>query len=254
MLKKRDAMKFDTFVRIRTFLFRQYLKLYHRLQVIGLENIPAGAAIIAPNHSGGYDLDIVAISHCCHPTREIHVLVMDKYHYINAMWGRYWVAGGIPLWLRGGLRWQYINPYLHKKGSQYPSLVCMFPEGQSNLFVKRHIIQKFFPGVVRIALKYKVPIVPVATVGFHKAIPILKDYPQEHGPPDPILFSFVPLPFKITIEFGKPFELDKYYDMNLTKEEEWWIANQVIRPKVAKIRSKYTKVKLAKVDVEMKKP
>jgi 1-acyl-sn-glycerol-3-phosphate acyltransferase len=247
-------VKYKTFQKIRKFLFRQYLKSYHRLKVIGIDNIPKGTALIAPNHCGGYDLDIVAIGDCCHPTRDIHVLIMDKYHYINSMWGRYWTAGGIPLWLRGGIRWQYINPYLHKKGSQYPGLVCMFPEGQSGLFQQRHIINQFFPGVVRIALKYKVPIVPVASVGFHKAIPILKEHPQEHGPPDPILFSLVPFPFKIIIEFGEPFELTKYYNLELTKAEEWWIANQIIRPKVARIRSKYTRIKLAKVKAKMKRP
>lgn len=179
---------------------------------------------------------------------------MDKYHYINSAWGRYWVAGGIPLWLSGGIRWQYINPYLHKKGSQYPGLVCMFPEGQSGLFQWRHILHKFFPGIVRIALKYQVPIVPVASLGFHRAIPIFKEYKQDQGPPDPILFSPIPFPFKLKIEFGESFELDKYYDQPLTKEEEWWIANHIIRPKVATLLGKYTRVELAKVDVRMKQP
>jgi 1-acyl-sn-glycerol-3-phosphate acyltransferase len=247
-------MKYQTYKRIHRFLFRQYFKLYHRLEVRGIDNIPKGPAIICPNHSGGYDLDIVAISYCCHPTREIHVLIMDEWHYINAMWGRYWTAGGIPLWLSGGIRWQYINPYLHKQGSQYPGLVCMFPEGQSGLFQRRHVLNKFFPGVVRIALKYRVPIVPVATVGFHKAVPILKEAPQEKGPPEPVFLSLIPLPFKITIELGKPFELSEYYGMNLSKAEEWWIANNIIRPKVAALRRKYTKVQLAKVDVKMKRP
>jgi len=246
-------MNYQTFLKIRKLLFRQYLKFYHRLKVIGLEKIPKGPAVIVPNHSGGYDLDIVTIS-LCHPTRDIEVLIMDKYHYINSMWGRYWTAGGIPLWLSGGIRWQYINPYLHKKGSQYPGLVCMFPEGHSGTFQRRQIINKFYPGVVRIALKYKVPIVPVATVGFHEAIPILKEYPQEHGPPDPILFSLIPFPVKIIIEFGEPFELDAYYDVPLTKEEEWWIANRIVRPKVAQIRRKYSKIQLMKVNMKMKEP
>ncbi len=247
-------MQYQTFQKIHNFLFSQYFKYFHRLEVRGLENIPKGAALIAPNHTGGYDMDIVAISHCCHPTREIQVLIMDKYHYLNSAWGRYWVAGGIPLWLTGGIRWQYINPYLHKKGSQYPGLVCMFPEGQSGLFQLRHVLHKFFPGIVRIALKYKVPIVPVASLGFHRAIPIFKEYKQDHGPPDPILFSPISFPFKLKIEFGEPFELDKYYDQPLTKEEEWWIANHIIRLKVAKLLSKYTRVELAKVDIRMKKP
>ena len=247
-------MKYETFQKIRKFLFRQYFKFYHRLEVRGLDNIPKGAALIVLNHSGGYDMDIVAISHFCHPTRAIQVLIMDKYHYINSAWGRYWVAGGIPLWLQGGIRWQYINPYLHRNGSQYPGLICMFPEGQSGLFQRRHVLNKFFPGVVRIALKYKVPIVPVASVGFHKVSPIFKEYKQEHGPPDPILFSLIPLPFKLIIEFGKPFELSEFYDRNLTKEEEWWVANQIIRPKVARLLSKYRRVELIKVDVQMEEP
>lgn len=247
-------MKYETFQKFNKFLFRQYFRFYHRLEVKGLENIPRGAALIVPNHSGGYDLDIVAISHCCHPTREIQVLIMDKYHYINSMWGRYWTTGGIPLWLQGGIRWQYINPYLHKKGSQYPGLVCMFPEGQSGLFQWRHVLNKFFPGIVRIALRYKVPLVPVASVGFHRVAPIFKEYQQEHGPPDPILFSLIPFPFKLIIEFGKPFELSEFYDRNLTKEEESWVANRIIRPKVARLLNKYIRVELAKIDVKMKKP
>ena len=247
-------MKYETYQKGRKFLFRNYFRLYNRLKVIGIENIPEGPAIITPNHSGGFDLDIVAISHFCHPTRDIEVLIMDRWHYINSPWGKYWTASGIPLWLRGGLRWQYINPYLHEKGSQYPGLVCMFPEGQSGLFQRRHVINKFFPGVVRIALKYKVPIVPTATVGFHKISPILSEERPEHGPPKPTMMSLIPLPFKATIEFGKPFELNEYYDQKLTKEEEWWIANRIIRPKVANIRRKYTEVELEKVDVPMKKP
>ena len=246
--------KETSFSKGRKFIFRNYFKIYNRLKVGGVENIPEGPAIITPNHSGGFDLDIVAISHCCHPTRDIEVLIMDRWHYITSTWGKYWTASGIPLWLRGGLRWQYINPYLHEKGSQYPGLVCMFPEGQSGLFHRRHLINKFFPGVVRIALKYEVPIVPTATVGFHKISPILNEKRPEHGPPKPTMMLPIPLPFKAKIEFGKPFELDEYYGQELTKEEEWWIANNIIRKKVAKIRSKYTKVELAKVDIPMKKP
>lgn len=247
-------MKYETFRKYRKILFREYFRFYHRLEVRGLTKIPKGAAVIAPNHGGGYDLDIIAISQFCHPSREIHVLIMDKYHYLNSMWGRYWTAGGIPLWLTGGIRWQYLTPYLHPTGSQYPGLVCMFPEGHSGLFIKRHVLNKFFPGVVRIALMYQVPIVPVASIGFHKISPILKEYPQEHGPPDPILFSLIPFPFKIIIEFGAPISLDQYYGMNLSKEEESWIANQIIRPKVAEIMRKYVRIELAKIDLKIKKP
>jgi len=142
--------------------------------------------------------------------------------------------------LKGGIRWKYINPFLHKNGSKYPGLVCIFPEGKSGLFQQRQILHKFFPGVFQIATKYKIPIVPVATFGFQKAVPLLKNFEREHSPPFPEIGSIIPFPFKLKIEFGEAFELDNFYDKTLTKKEEWWIANHIIRSKVAALRSKYT--------------
>ena len=55
---------------------------------------------------------------------------------------------------------------------------------------------------MRIALKYKVPIVPTATVGFHKISPLLNEERPEHGPPEPTMMLPIPLPFKAKIEFG----------------------------------------------------
>mgnify|MGYP006278457613 CR=1 FL=1 len=247
-------MNYKTFKATRKKLSWFYFTIYHRLEIKGIYNIPNGPALIVPNHSGGYDLDIIALSHCGHPKREIQVLIWDKYHYIKSAWGKYYTAGGIPLWLHGGMRWKYINPYLHPQGSKYPGLVCIFPEGNSGLFSERQIINQFFPGVVRIALEYQIPVVPTTTYGFHKAVPILKSYEQEHGPPDPIIFPPIPLPFKLYIEYGKPFELSEFYNRILTKEEETWIANNIIRPKVAKLRRKYTNVKLLKTNLPLSNP
>ncbi|TXT67673.1 MAG: hypothetical protein BAJALOKI1v1_30036 [Promethearchaeota archaeon] len=247
-------MNYQTYNRIRKAFFKKYFSLYHRLEVKGIENIPKGPALIVSNHSGGFDLDILCLSDLCHPTRNIQVLIMDKYHYINHIWGRYWVGSGIPLWLTGGIRWRYINPYLHKNGSQYPGLVAMFAEGDSGEFKYRHLLNKFYPGAVRIALRYKVPIVPAGMIRFHKISPILKRVRHDHGPSDPILFPPITFPFKATVEFGTPFELTDYYDRSLLKEEEYWIANRIIRPRVAKILMKYQKIQLTKIDVKMKKP
>jgi len=72
---KEYEKEFERYNRRRKTVFRKYFKIYHRFEVIGLEHIPEGAALIATNHSGGFDLDIVALSDCCHPTREIHSLI-----------------------------------------------------------------------------------------------------------------------------------------------------------------------------------
>lgn len=233
--------------------FRAYFKLWHRYEVIGLENLPEGAALIAVNHSGGWDLDIVSLKDCTHPTRDIHPLIVQNWHFLNSAWGRYWIGGGIPLWTRSGIRYEYIDPYLDKNGAYYPALVAIYPEGHSSTFKKRHVLNKFFPGVVRIALRYRVPIVPVALIGFHYITPILGEIKRDHAPNDPI-FPPILLPVKLKVEIGAPFELEEYYGKTLSKEEEFWVANEMVRPRIAQLLGKHGNIILEKVDVEMKKP
>ncbi len=48
-------------------------------------------------------------------------------------------------------------------------------------------------------------------------------------------------PFKIIVEFGRPFELKEFYNRKLVKEEDWWIANRIIRPKVAMLKKNTVK-------------
>lgn len=236
--------RFGRYNRYRKAYLRAYFRFYHRLEVIGLDNIPEGPAIVAANHGGGFDLDIVALMDCCHPTRPIHALIVAGWHFLNHAWGRYYIGGGIPLWTRGGIRWEYIDPYLVERGAQFPGLVAMFPEGHSGTFRRRHVLSRFFPGVVRIALKYRVPIVPVAMVGFHKASPILAEIQKDHGPNDGLFLPFT-LPVKLKAEFGRPFELEEYYDVELSREQEFEVANEVVRPRLGELLQKHGRVVLA---------
>lgn len=249
----RYQREFASYNSRRKAFFRAYFKYYHRLEVMGLSKLPEGAALIVTNHSGGFDLDIVSLSDCAHPTRPIHALIAEPWHYLSSNWGRYWVGGGIPLWTRGGIRWEYIDPYLQEGGEHYPSLVSIYPEGHSGTFRGRHFLNKFFPGVVRIALRYRVPLVPTAMTGFQKASPILGEIHRDHGPNDPILLPFT-FPAKLKIEFGEPFELDQYYGASLSREEEFWVANQVVRPKVAEILERHGRTIMREPDVAMKEP
>ncbi len=222
----------------RKAFFRAYFKYYHRLEVIGASSVPAGPALIVARHGGGFDLDIVSLSDCALPDRPIHGLIASDWHFLFSKWGRYWVGGGIPLWTRGGVRWEYIDPYLKEGGQMYPSLVSIYPEGHSGTFRDRHSLHKFFPGVVRIALRYRVPLVPTAMVGFHYASPILGEIERDHGPNDPLILPFT-LPAKLKIEFGQPFELEEYYGSSLTREEEYEVANRVVRPRLFELMAKH---------------
>lgn len=245
--------KFARYNFIKRSYFRWYFKLYHRLEVSGEVNIPKGAALIAANHSGGFDLDIIALSHFAHPERPIHALIAQDWHYLNSPWGRYYVGSGIPLWTQGGIRWDYIDPYLDRDGGRYPGLVAIYPEGNSSTFSRRHVLGTFFPGVVRIALRYRVPIVPAAMIGFCNAAPIFREIERDHTPNDVICPPFT-FPVKLKIEFGALFELSGYYGMSLSREEESWVANEVVRPRLAELLSRHTKVEFGKTDVEMRRP
>jgi len=245
--------RFSRYNRIKRSYFRWYFRLYHRLEIIGVNNIPEGPALIAANHSGGFDLDITALSGFAHPNRPIHVLIAQDWHYLNSPWGRYVIGSGIPLWTRGGTRWEYIDPYLDGKGACHPGLVAIFPEGNSSTFFRRRVLGAFFPGVVRIALRYRVPIVPTAMIGFSLASPIVWEIERDHTANDAICLPFT-FPLKLKIEFGEPFELSDYYGTTLSRREEFWVANEVVRPRLAGILGKHTAVELAGVEAGMKRP
>ncbi|HUT52068.1 MAG TPA: 1-acyl-sn-glycerol-3-phosphate acyltransferase [bacterium] len=244
--------KFARYNRRRRAFFRAFFKYYHRLEIIGQERIPDGPALIVANHSGGLDLDIVALS-LAGGDRDIHVLIVENWHFLNSRWGRYYVGGGIPLWTRGGIRYEYIDPYLRPGGENYPGLVAIYPEGDSGTFRERHLLQPFFTGVVRIALHYRVPLVPVAQIGFHNACPIVWEIQRDHYPNDPICPLF-PLPAKLKIEFGEPFTLEQFYGRDLSREEQNWIANQFIRPRLAEVIARHHPVEIKKAGVPMQEP
>ncbi|MBU2509757.1 1-acyl-sn-glycerol-3-phosphate acyltransferase [bacterium] len=254
-LEKIEAYQrnWSTYNRFRKVFFRFYFKLFHRLEVIGRENVPKGASLVAANHGGGFDLDNVALSDCGLPDRQIQALIESKWHFINHWWGRWWVGSGIPVPTQGGINYKLIDSYLKKGGEHYPATISIYPEGHSGLFKNRCVIDMFFPGVVRLAVRYQVPIVPVAMIGFREACPILTETFKDHGPNMPVIM-LPPLPLKLKIEFGAPFELDDYYGLSLSKEEEYWIANQIVRPRVADIMAKHKRVEQSKVSVKMKKP
>lgn len=70
--------------RARKAIFRACFKHYHRLSVTGLENIPPGAALLAANHSGGFDLDIVSLTHCAALSdRQVHPLIAEQWRFMN---------------------------------------------------------------------------------------------------------------------------------------------------------------------------
>lgn len=187
-------------------LFRKFARAYHRLEVQGEENLPAGAAIIAPNHSGGMDWDVFLISSALE--RPVHVLYWDKYYHAP-VWGdlvrRF---GAIPLSLERGLDGE-TRRLLMERYFRKGKLVAIFPEGTSATLFEGYRVGPFFPGVSRLAETSGAPIVPTAIVGAVEAVPLLGYAGADAtGARDPPLALPLVLPSKIRIKFGRPISVE----------------------------------------------
>ncbi len=56
------------------------------------------------------------------------------------------------------------------------------------------------------------------------------------------------------MEYGRPIYLDEFYGMKLSKEEEYRIANEVLRPRLREVLEKHRRTVLARVTAATKKP
>ncbi len=225
--------------RRRLAFLRAYFRIYHRIRIRGLEHLPEGPAVIAANHSGGFDLDTLAISACGHPLRAVTVLYWEKYHFLNHWWGRTAVGESVPVAPGNDLPWEILDRYFLPGGERYPGLICVFPEGSSRIFRDRRSLGRFYPGAARIALRYGVPVVPAAMIGFHRACPILKSVPRKGMPDDPIHFLPVTFPFRLTIRYGEPLDMRMYHDAINDRRRQSEIAELIVKPRVAALMREY---------------
>jgi len=91
--------------------------------------------------------------------------------------------------------------------------VIVFPEGIHGIgkpFTERYQLKRFGRGgFVKVALRAKVPIVPVAVVGAEESMPLLFKLPgQFFGLPYLPLTAPLPLPARWSIRFGDPINLE----------------------------------------------
>ncbi|MGQ4874571.1 MAG: 1-acyl-sn-glycerol-3-phosphate acyltransferase [Promethearchaeia archaeon] len=192
-------------------LFPKFIRYYNRLEINGIENIPKkGSAIIAPNHSGDLDLDNFVIMTLFeqfktnNPSRKrIWLCYWDNWSIGNNLWSK-WVQkfSPIPISLTGGgIPWKIVDKIV-KRGE----LIAIMPEGHSAAINEGYRLWKFYPGVIRLHLRYKIPIIPTAMIGFIVATPILRNkYNPNLRPP---FYGDITIPFifpkKLIIHFGKP--------------------------------------------------
>lgn len=194
---------------------------YWRVDVDGIENVPAGGrALLVSNHAGGgipFDGAMIKMALLREHPGKLHsrMMVLD------------W-AMGLP----------WFADLMKKTGQvlacspnalellERDQVVGVFPEGVKGMakpFSQRYNLERFGRGgFVRVALRTGAPIVPVAVVGSEEIYPKIGNIPFVNKilgapfiPMTPIfplfgLAGLVPLPSKWHIEFCEPIDVSSY--------------------------------------------
>lgn len=201
-------------------LLRPVYEKYFRVEVRGIENIPAdGGALVVANHSGVLPLDGLMLQvavHDHHPARRhLRLLAADLVFMLPVVNELARKAGHT-------LACAEDAQALLERGE----VVGVMPEGFKGLgkpFAQRYKLQRFGRGgFVSTALRAGVPIVPCSVVGAEEIYPMIgnaRTVARLLGLPYfPITPTFpllgplgaVPLPTKWTIQFGEPIPTDGY--------------------------------------------
>ncbi len=200
-------------------LFEFLYNDWWRVKCFGVKNIPVkGPAIIVANHSGMLPYDAVMLNmavYSSHPRhRNVRFLVadfVDNFPIVSQLISR---AGGVKA-----------SPENAEKLLKNGETICVFPEGISGigkLYSERYKLQDFGRGgVIKLAQKTGVPIIPCAIIGAEEIHPIV--YKFEHlgqkiglpyfpvTPTFPLLgiLGLIPIPSKWKINFGNPIRYKK---------------------------------------------
>ncbi|MFD3588908.1 lysophospholipid acyltransferase family protein [Streptomyces sp. NPDC058683] len=201
-------------------MLRPVYEKYFRVEVKGMENIPAeGGALIVANHSGTLPMDGLMMQvavHDHHPAnRHLRLLAADLVFVLP-------VVNELARKLGHTLACAEDAERLLGQGE----LVGVMPEGFKGIgkpFSERYKLQRFGRGgFVSTALRQGAPIIPCSIVGAEEIYPMLgnaKTLARVLGIPYfPLTPTFpwlgplgaVPLPTKWTIQFGEPIRTDGY--------------------------------------------
>jgi 1-acyl-sn-glycerol-3-phosphate acyltransferase len=213
-------------------------RFYFRTEVFGIENVPAGRALIIANHSGQVPLDGLAIGASlmldAEPPRFPRSMV-EKWSaelpFVSVLFPRVGQVVG--------------SPENARRLLQNDETLVVFPEGSrgiSKTFDRRYQLVDFGLGFMRLALETGAPIIPVAVIGAEEQYPSiadLKPLARMLGMPAvPILPQLfvgmaLPLPTKYRIYFGEPLHFTgDPDDEDGVVEEKVWVVKQTIQSMV----------------------
>ncbi len=197
------------------FLF-EIIRKYFRLEVEGVENIPAkGRAIVIPNHSGWTGLDAVMVG---------NEIFKQRHRVPRILAHKAWFLGDIKM-ISEKMGMIEASFEAGVKMLKKNNVVVLFPEGENGNFKptsERYHLQEFKRGFVRMALATGAPIVPALVVGAEESninLASLKFTKYLRGQIIPIPLNAMPLPAKWKIKFLKPITIEEYSAKDIDNQE-----------------------------------
>jgi 1-acyl-sn-glycerol-3-phosphate acyltransferase len=190
----------EGFIHRVTPLFK-LLRLYSRLEVMGLENIGEKGAILAANHTGwiGLDYTYTALS-----------IYDGKKRIPRGMAHSAWFKREATRGIASRLGLFEANKDTLRNMVQQDELVILFPEGEKGAFKdqrQHYVLQPFARGYIRVAMETGVPIIPVAIIGGEESNPSSGQIDSYEALLDlslPKPQNFFPRPVKWAISFLEP--------------------------------------------------
>ena len=183
---------------------------YFRVEVHGLEHVPAGRVLLISNHSGQVPIDgaviAAAMFYDAEPPRMVRSMV-EKWSqtlpFVSVFFSRCGQVVGVPENARRLL--------------EMDEALLVFPEGAKGIskpFSERYQLKEFGLGFMRLALETNTPIVPVAVVGAEEQYVSMGNVASLakalHMPNFPLIPQVLvpggqmPLPTKYRLYFGEP--------------------------------------------------
>jgi len=216
-----DEFGYDPVYEQKVLPFFDFLyEKYFRVEVHGVEHLPAeGRCLLVANHSGTVPFDGVMLRRAVRrehaQRREVRWLAEDGIFHLPFL-------GAFSNRL-GAVRACQENA---ERLLEHGALVAVFPEGTKGigkLFKERYRLQRFGRGgFVKLGLRTRTPVVPVAIVGGEETNPMLSrvEYLTRAlgipyfpvTPTFPLLgpVGLLPAPTKWKIFFGEPLDLEGY--------------------------------------------
>lgn len=150
-------------------LLTPWLQRYFHMEWYGVEHVPRdGAVVLACNHLSNLDPVLLAIP--C--PRQISYLAKIELFRVPVLGSLIRGYGAIPL-QRSASDPEAIR--LAERVLEQRQVLALFPEGTRS---RDGTLKPFRFGAARLALKYNVPLIPVAIIGTDKAMPAGAKFPR----------------------------------------------------------------------------